>query len=44
MYDIVNDLRHQPRSRNKIIQAYSIAVDENTEFQDSAQLAVFVHM
>jgi hypothetical protein len=32
IYDIVNDLRHQPRSSNKIIQAYSIAVDEKTFF------------
>ena len=30
IYDIVNVLRHQPRSSNKIIQALSIAVDENT--------------
>jgi hypothetical protein len=32
IYDIVNDLRHQPRSSSKIIQAYSIAVDEKTFF------------
>jgi hypothetical protein len=36
IYDIVNDLRHQSRSSNKIIQAYSIAVDVNTEVKDSA--------
>jgi thymidylate synthase len=44
IYDIINDLRHQPRSSNKIIQAYSIAADENTEVKDCAQLAVFVHV
>jgi hypothetical protein len=32
------------RSSNEIVQAYWIAVDENKEIKDSAQLAVFVHM
>jgi hypothetical protein len=33
---MVNDLGHQLISSNKIVHAYSIAVDENTEVKDSA--------